>query len=96
MTTGLPHNHNGRFWKWVAGVLGVLLVAAIVGLVASIRKMERVQTTQEIMGKDVATNKKWIADWSAVLKVPERDQRQDSNIEELTRRLTALERRGQR
>lgn len=89
---------NGRVWKWVSGVLGVLLVAAIVGLVTSIRKIERVETTQELMGEDVATNTQWIADWSAVLRVPERDQKQDSDIEalkqqgeELKRRLTVLE-----
>ena len=89
-SAGVAHP-NGRIWKWVSGVLGVLLVTAVVGLVAAIKQMERVATTQESMGKDVEANAQWIRDWSSVLRVPERDQAQDSAIEELRRRLALLE-----
>ena len=94
-TNALPHNHNNRFWKWVTGVLGVLLVAAVVALAGTIKQIERLETTQELMADAVEVNAQWIRDWYNELRVPERDQRQDSAIEELTRRLTALEGRGQ-
>lgn len=90
-TERAPQDHNHRFWKWIGGVLSVLLVTAVVALVGTIRQIEHLRTTQELMAKDVAKNTKWIADWSAVLRVPERDQKQDSDIEELKRRLTTLE-----
>lgn len=90
---GVAHNHsNGRVWKWCSGVLGILLVAAIVGLVDTIKQIEHLETTQELMGKNVEANAKWIRDWSNVLRVPERDQRQDSNIEDIMRRVALLER----
>ncbi len=91
MNDSVERNHNHRFWKWVRGILGVLLVTAVVGLVGTIRQVQHLRTTQDLMGKVVEKNTKWIADWYAVLRVPERDQRQDSAIEELTRRLRALE-----
>ena len=87
----LTVNHNSRFWKWCSGILGALLVTAVVALAGTIRQMEHLKTTQEEMAKDVEANAQWIDDWSAVLKVPERDQRQDSAIEELRRRLAILE-----
>lgn len=99
MTDG---NHNHRFWKWVTGVLSVLLLTAITGYIRSEIKRDQFEKAvmellvgfgvkQDLMGKRVDKNAQWIVDWSAVLKVPERDQRQDSHIEELTRRVTALE-----
>ena len=88
----IPRNHNQqRFWKWVSGVLGLLLVTSIIALMGTIRQIEHLQTTQLLMGKEVAANAKWIRDWYNKLRVPERDQRQDSAIEELTRRLVVLE-----
>lgn len=90
-TDSIQHNSNQRFWKWVSGVLSVLLVAAVVALIGTIKQIEHIETTQEAMGKAVAANAQWIRDWYNELRVPERDQRQDSAIEELTRRLTMLE-----
>ena len=87
-----PINHNNRFWKRCSGILATLFVAAVVALAGTIRQIEHLKTTQEEMAKDVEANAKWIDDWSNVLRVPERDQRQDSAIEELRRRLTTLER----
>lgn len=75
----------------MTGVLGVLLVTAVVALVGTIKQVAHLQTTQELMGKAVAANAQWIRDWYNELRVPERDQRQDSAIEELTRRLIVLE-----
>lgn len=86
-------NHNHRFWKWVTGILGTLLVVAVVTIAGTIKQIERLQTRQDRMGEDVETNTKWIADWYAVLKVPERDQHQDSAIEELTRQYEEVTRR---
>jgi len=68
-------------------------LSTIVGLIGTIKKIEHLETTQGLMGKDVNANAQWIRDWANVLRVPERDQRQDSAIEELKRRLTALEER---
>ena len=74
-------DHNNRFWKWLVGVLGTLLVAAILSLMSTIRQtaiaIERLQTRQDLMGEDVRTTTQWIADWYTVLRVPERDQSQD-------------------
>ena len=84
---------NNQLWKWVAGVLGTLLVAAVVSLGTMIRTVGELQVRQRIMGEDVAKNAQWIADWYAVLRVPERDQSQDSDIEELTRRYEEVARR---
>ena len=86
-------NYNQRFWKWLTGILGVLLVTAIISLLGMIKQIEHLRTTQESMAKEVDKNAQWIRDWYNELRVPERDQRQDSAIEELTRRLTALEER---
>lgn len=86
-------NNNNRFWKWCSGILGALLVTAIVALAGTIKQMEHLKTTQEEMAKDVEANAKWIDDWSNVLRVPERDQRQDSAIEELRRAATEIQRR---
>lgn len=90
-------NHNGRFWRWVAGVLGTLLVAAVVALFSTMRQtgatLVKLDTRQELMNLAVTKNTKWIADWYAVLKVPERDQHQDSAIEENARRIRVLEQR---
>lgn len=83
--------HNHRFWKWVSGVLGVLLTTAIIALIGTIKQVEHLRTTQVLMGEAVAENAQWIRDWYNELRVPERDQRQDSAIEELTRRLAVLE-----
>ena len=90
--------NNSHFWKWVAGVLGTLLVAAVVSLVSMIRTVGELQVRQRIMSEDVETNTSWIANWYSVLRVPERDQSQDSAIEdrmyryeEITRRLGILE-----
>jgi len=85
------HTNNHRFWKWVSGVLGVLLVASVIALIRSDRQITELKTTQIMMGQAVETNAQWIRDWSTVLRVPERDQKQDSNIEELQRRLFVLE-----
>ncbi len=87
----VQRNNNQRFWKWITGILGVLLVTAIASLVGTIKQIEHLQTTQELMGKAVAANAQWIRDWYNELRVPERDQRQDSAIEELTRRVAVLE-----
>ena len=97
-------NHNHRFWKGVIGVLSILLAGAVFGLVRSeikraedlgevLKQMEGLRTTQVLMGQQADKSTTWIEDWSSVLKVPERDQRQDDNIEQHERRLTALERR---
>ena len=93
---GVAQVQNGRLWKWISGVLSVLLVAAIVGLAGTIKQIEHLETTQELMGKAVEDNAQWIRDWSNVLRVPERDQRQDSNIGDIMRRLAILERGGAR
>jgi len=84
-------NNNQRFWKWLGGVLSMMLVTAVVALVSTIRQIEHIKTTQNLMGKEVDKNAQWIRDWYNELRVPERDQRQDSAIEELTRRLRVLE-----
>jgi len=85
----------------MAGILGTLLVAAIITLGSMIRTVGELQVRQRIMGEDVESNARWIADWYSVLRVPERDQSQDSAIEELirqyeevSRRLGILERRN--
>ena len=87
----VQRNNNQRFWKWLTGVLGVLLVSSIIALVGTIKQIEHMKTTQDLMGKEVDKNAQWIRDWYNELRVPERDQRQDSAIEELTRRLMVLE-----
>jgi len=92
-TDPVQRNNNQRFWKWVTGVLSILLVTAIIALVGTIRQIEHLETTQELMDKVVAANAQWIRNWYNELRVPERDQRQDSAIEELTRRITVLEER---
>ncbi len=105
-------NHNHRFLKWLSTVLGMLLVAAVIALVSTIKQhgvaVAQLQTTVKLIVEETIpavqkdadkSTKKW-EDWAFVLKVPERDQRQDSAIEELThqheetaRRLRILERR---
>ena len=92
MKTGQT-NRNNHLWRWVAGILGTLLVAAVVSLGTMIRTVGELQVRQRIMGEDVEANAQWIADWYAVLRVPERDQQQDSAIEEIIRRLEMIERR---
>ena len=57
----------------------------------TIKQIEKLQTTQEMMIRSIDVNAQWIRDWSTVLRVPERDQRQDSELEELERRLNMLE-----
>ena len=84
---------NNHFWKWVAGVLATLLVAAVVSLVSMIRTVGELEVRQRIMGEDVEANADWIADWYSVLRVPERDQRQDSDIEEIVRQYEEVTRR---
>lgn len=97
MTLPTTPNHNSsRKLQWLSGILVTLLVAAVIGLVTTIQQIQELRTTQVLMGKDVDVNTEWIADWSAVLKVPERDQKQDSNIEELKRRVRILENQRQR
>ncbi len=82
---------NNRLWKWLSGILAVLLTASIIGAIGTLRQIQDIQTTQLLMGKTVIENAKWIRDWSTVLRVPERDQRQDSDIVELKRRMSSLE-----
>ena len=89
MTDSAPNNQ--RFWKWFAGVLGILLTTAIIALANTIKQIEHLKTTQELMDKAVAANAQWIRDWYNELRVPERDQRQDSAIKDLTRRIETLE-----
>ena len=112
-------NHNNRLWKWVSGVLSVLLAAVVVGYVDNIRQVEHIRTTMDLMsitvknlevarveaikarehlgtaqgemGKAVVVNTQWRDDWYNKLRVPERDQRQDSAIEDIIRRLVILE-----
>jgi len=55
------------------------------------RQIATLETKQVAMGKTVDAHEQWIDDWYNKLQVPERDQRQDSNIEELQRRLFVLE-----
>ncbi len=86
-----PNRNSSRLWKWISGVLGGLLTVSIIGTISTIRQIEHLQTTQLLMNQAVGVNAQWIRDWSAVLKVPERDQRQDSAIKELERRLDMLE-----
>lgn len=76
-------NSNGRVWRSVAGVLGTLLVAAVVALFRISAVVGDLKTRQELMGIDVAKNAQWIVDWSTIRKVPERDQHQDDAIEDL-------------
>jgi len=94
-------SRNNHIWRWAAGVLGTLLVVAVVSLGSMIRTVGELQVRQQIMAEDVEANAKWIVDWSTVLRVPERDQSQDSAIEQLirqyeevARRLEILEGRG--
>lgn len=87
----MAENNHHRVWKWVSGVLGVLLSVSVVGLVGTIREIVELHTTQVAMGRAVEANAQWIRDWSTVLRVPERDQRQDSAIEDLSRRIRRLE-----
>lgn len=49
------------------------------------------RTIQVRMGKDTNANTQWIVRWYSDLKVPERDQAQDLGIEDLQRRVRALE-----
>ncbi len=90
-------NQNHRSWKWITGILGALLVVAITSLISNIRNtavtLEGLQLRQERMGEDVRRNAQWISDWYAVLRVPERDQQQDSAIEDILRRLELIGRR---
>ena len=86
---GQTNNH--RFWKWVSGILTVVVVAEGGLLVKTDRQIVALDTKQVAMGIAVSANAQWIRDWSTVLRVPERDQKQDSNIEELKRRLFVLE-----
>lgn len=78
----------------MAGVLGTLLVAAVVSLVSMIRTIGELEVRQQIMSVDVEANAQWIVDWYAVLMVPERNQQQDSAIEEIIRRLEIIESRN--
>lgn len=82
---------NNRFWKWVSGILAVLLTASITLAFGTLKQIQTIQTIQDAMERDVAENTKWIDDWARVLRVPERDQRQDSDIVELKRRITMVE-----
>lgn len=78
-------NHNSRLWKWCSGILATLLVAAVIALVRgrmdTIRQIEHLRTVQVLMDKELKELKagpvndhtQWIADWYAVLKVPERE-----------------------
>jgi len=60
MTEEKPNNN--RMWKWVSGVLGVLLVTGIIALLGTIKQMENLHTTQLLMGDAVEANAKWIRD----------------------------------
>ncbi len=84
--------NNNRLWNWVSGVLCVLLAVSIIGALGTLRQIQKLVTTQVLMGEAVAANAQWIRDWHTVLKVPERDQRQDSDIDELKRRVDTLKR----
>ena len=81
----LGTSHNHRVWKIVSGIISGLLLLAIVGMLRMGTQIENLRTTQENMSGDVAENAQWIHDWDAVKKVPERDQKQDDNIDELQR-----------
>jgi len=85
------NNNNNRLWKIASGILASLLVVAVIALINNGQRITELRTTQVLMAVTVDGNAQWIRDWSTVLRVPERDQRQDSAIEELLRRVASLE-----
>lgn len=90
-------DRNARTWKWISGLLSVLLGAGILAVadaaLDTVKQLQDLQTRQVLMGENVAANAQWIKDWHEKLKVPERDQRQDTDIQELKRRMEIIERR---
>ena len=89
MQNGERVNHNRRFSKLMSGVLCALLVVADVSLIQMGRAIGELQVRYE----DVAKNTQWIADTLSTAYQSERDQHQDSAIEELTRQYEEAARR---
>lgn len=92
--TTLNHNSNRKL-QLIIGILATLLIPLLVAgaleVLSTFRRIEGMRVTGISTSQLAAENAKWIRDWSGVLRVPERDQKQDSNIEELKRRMEMLE-----
>lgn len=103
MTNQVDHsknNHTQRLFKilgCISGAVVLMFVSLVVWTANTISDLDiavaKIKVRQSADSVLVQTHKLWISDWHDVLKVPERDQAQDSGIEDLTRRVDEIERR---
>lgn len=91
------NNHTNRLFKIITTVLCFLFVSLTLWTANTIRDLVIGAATGRVnYSRDsvlVQDHEQWIDDWYDVLKVPERDERQDSGIEDLKRRVEEIERR---
>lgn len=80
------NNNLVQIKKWTVEILIAIILAIVIWLARSAFIERTNQLEQRVVKLE-----RWIQDWYNVLKVPERDQNQDAQIQEFRQRIDRLE-----
>ena len=88
-------NNLAQLKKWGLGILSAFIIAFVIWLAHSVNQLQGRESTdrqsREKLESRIEKLESWIDDWYNVLRVPERDQKQDSQILEFRQRIERLE-----
>jgi len=85
------NNNFNQIRKWFATIVIGLIIVFVGWLAHGVNQMETSINRANQLEARVVKLESWIDDWLYVLRVPERDQAQDSKLSELERRIKRLE-----
>ena len=85
------NNNLAQVRKWTVEIFLVLIIAFVIWLARGVNQLGAQVTTTHQLEDRVKKMENWIDDWYNVLRVPERDQKQDSQILEFRQRIERLE-----
>jgi len=85
------NNNVEQVRKWAVEILMTLLIVFVIWLATGVNQLDAEIARVSQLEQRVEKLEIWIDDWYNVLRVPERDQKQDSQILEFRQRLDRLE-----
>lgn len=80
------NNNLAQIKRWTVEILIGIILAIVIWLARS----AFIERTNQLEAR-VQKTEQWIEDWYNILKVPERDQNQDAQIQEFRQRIDRLE-----